>query len=224
MQNRPEHKILEFRRRNMLKIGAISLVLGIEPMATAHQRSNVVELVGDVQLNGQRLLRDQTVQTGDQVKTGPDSSSIFVIGDSAFQVRPNSHILLERGSALSIVSQLRLYTGAVASVWGANYPHRIVTPNLNVSFGSAGVYTQVSEKLRGASYICNCYGALALSSGKDKSISSSTCHQAFWAIADSTANATFMPADRINHTDKELEFLAHLINQKTAWQVSGNSY
>lgn len=214
---------MEFRRRDILKVGAASLVLGIEPMATAHQRSNVVELTGDIQLNGQPLLPDQNVQTGDHVKTGQGSSLIFVIGDSAFQIRPNSHIFLARGSAISKVSQLRLYSGAVASVWGTNDQHQIITPNLTASFGSAGVYAQVSEKPGGAGYLCNCYGALALSSDGDKSISSSTCHQAFWAIADSTANSAFMPADSINHTDKELEFLAHLINQKTAWQVSGNS-
>ena len=30
-----------------------------------------------------------------------------------------------------------------------------------------------------------------------------------------------MPADSINPTDEELEFLARLINRKTAWQVTG---
>ena len=29
------------------------------------------------------------------------------------------------------------------------------------------------------------------------------------------------PAGAINHTDEEMEFLAGLVNQRTAWQVSG---
>ncbi|MNT93191.1 hypothetical protein D3C72_2346020 [compost metagenome] len=29
------------------------------------------------------------------------------------------------------------------------------------------------------------------------------------------------PAGAVNHTDDELEFLAGLVNQRTAWQVAG---
>jgi len=219
----PEHETLWLRRRDTLRAAAAWLALGAPPAAMAHQHSNVVELVGDVQLNGQRLLPNQTVQTGDQVKTGPASRLIFVIGDSAFQVRPNSHLLLERGSSLTTVSQLRLYAGAVTSVWGASSHHQILTPGLNATFRGAGVYAEVSEKPGRASYLCNCYGSLALSSGNDKTISASTCHEAFWAISGSNEGYALMPADSINHTDEQLEFLAHLINQKTAWQVSGKS-
>lgn len=190
-------------------------------MAAAHQRSNVVELVGDVQLNGQRLLPDQTVQTGDQLQTGTASSVIFFIGDSAFHVRANSRLSLERGHSLTTVSQLRLYAGAVASVWAASVDHQILMPGLAATFQSAGVYAQASDQPGRASYLCNCYGALALSSGRDNILCTSTYHQAFWAAADSSEGNTLMPADRINHTDTELEFLARLISRKTEWQVTG---
>ena len=178
LPSRPEQKTPWFRRRDTLKAAAAWLAMGGLPAAIAQQRSNLVQLIGDVQLNGQRLLPDQTVQTGDQLQTGPASSVIFVIGDSAFHVRANSRLSLERGHSLTTVSQLRLQAGAVASVWATSGDHQI--------------------------FVCT-----------------STYHQAFWGTADSSEGNALMPADRINHTDAELEFLARLISRKTAWQVTG---
>ena len=130
--SRPEQQTPWFRRRDTLKAAAAWLAMGGLPAAMAEQRSNLVQLIGDVQLNGQRLLPDQTVQTGDQLQTGPASSVIFVIGDSAFHVRANSRLSLERGQSLTTVSQLRLHAGAVASVWAASgwtvMPNRIGLP------------------------------------------------------------------------------------------------
>ena len=219
--SRPEQQTPWFRRRDTLKAAAAWLAMGGLPAAMAEQRSNLVQLIGDVQLNGQRLLPDQTVQTGDQLQTGPASSVIFVIGDSAFHVRANSRLSLERGQSLTTVSQLRLHAGAVASVWAASGDHQILAPGLTATFQNAGVYAQASDPPGRASYLCNCYGTLALSSGKDKTVCTSTYHQAFWAAADSSEGDALMPADSINHTDEELEFLARLISQKTAWQVTG---
>ncbi|MEC5214011.1 hypothetical protein RCH06_002566 [Polaromonas sp. CG_9.5] len=216
-----EQKIPWFRRRDTLKAAAAWLAMGGLPTAMAQKRSNLVQLIGDVQLNGQRLLPDQTVQTGDYLQTGPASSVIFVIGDSAFHVRANSRLSLERGKSLTTVSQLRLHSGAVASVWATSGDHQILMPGLAATFQSAGVYAQASDQPGRASYLCNCYGTLALSSGRDKTFCTSAYHQAFWATADSSEGDALMPADSINHTDAELEFLAGLINRKTAWQVTG---
>jgi hypothetical protein len=116
---------------------------------------------------------------------------------------------------------LRLNAGAVVSVWGASSRHQIITPNLNADFRSAGVYTEVFESHEQHSYLCNCYGTLTLSAGKEKTVSTSTYHEAFWALPENSESEALMPADSIHHTDEELEFLARLISQKTAWQVSG---
>ena len=221
LPSRPEQQPPWFRRRDTLKAAAAWLAMGGLPAAMAQERSNLVQLLGDVQLNGQRLLPDQTVQTGDHLQTGPASSVIFFIGDSAFHVRANSRLSLERGKSLTTVSQLRLHAGAVASVWAASGEHQIFTPGLTATFQSAGVYAQASDQPGRASYLCNCYGTLALSSGRDKTLCTSTYHEAFWAATDSSEGDALMPADRINHTDAELEFLARLISRKTAWQVTG---
>jgi hypothetical protein len=135
-------------------------------------------------------------------------------------VRQNSRLSLERGSTLTTVSQLRLHAGAVVSVWGASRRHQIITPNLDADFRSAGVYAEVFENHRQHSYLCNCYGTLTLSAGKEKTVSASTYHEAFWAIPESSESEALVPADSVHHNDKELEFLAGLISQKTAWQIS----
>ena len=134
LPSRPEQQTPWFRRRDTLKAAAAWLAMGGLPAAMAQQRSNLVQLLGNVQLNGQRLLPDQTVQTGDQLQTGLASSVIFVIGDSAFHVRANSRLSLERGKSLTTVSQLRLHAGAVASVW-AQRARRVISGFLQSSGG-----------------------------------------------------------------------------------------
>ena len=61
---------------------------------------------------------------------------MFVIGNSAFQVRENSFMTVERGSTLNTVSLLRLLTGAVVSAWGKGSNRSIVLPTLLVFYVS----------------------------------------------------------------------------------------
>ena len=65
LPSRPEQQTPWFRRRDTLKAAAAWLAMGGLPAAMAQQRSNLVQLLCNVQFNGQRLLPDQTVQTGD---------------------------------------------------------------------------------------------------------------------------------------------------------------
>ena len=81
---RTERELLCLQRRSFIQAAALWTGLGGFGAALAEERSNVVELQGDVLLNGERLLPQQFIQTGDTVETGPDSHLVFVIGDSAF--------------------------------------------------------------------------------------------------------------------------------------------
>ena len=124
LQGRTDSETLWFRRRSFMAAAATWSALGGFSAAQAQQRSNIVELSGDALLNGRRLERQQTIQTGDSLETGPGSSLVFVIGNSAFQVRQGSRLTVERGITLNAVSVLRLLTGAVASVWGRGTSRR----------------------------------------------------------------------------------------------------
>ncbi len=221
LQGRTEQEVLWFQRRSFLQAAAAFTSAGGFAAAHAQQRSNVVEFIGDILVNGSRLRNGQMIQTGDAIETGPDSNLIFVLGNSSFQVRQNTRVTAERGATLSAVSVLRLITGAVASVWGKGGRRQIVTPTLTAGIRGTGVYTEVFPAQANRSYFCNCYGTVEMQAGQDRTTSRASYHQSFWGEAQAKDGRTLTPAKAINHTDEELEFLARLVDQQTAWQIAG---
>ena len=221
LTGRQEKEILWFQRRDALKAAAAWLALGGLPAALAQQRSNIVQLTGDASINGARLDPLQTIQTGDEIQTGPGSNLVFVIGDSAFQVRQNSRLSVERGTTLNTVSVLRLLTGAVASVWGKGVDRSIVMPTLTAGIRGTGVYAEIFADRGNRNYFCNCYGTVDVGAGTQKLVSQADYHQSFWADAEAKNGVFLSPALALNHTDEELEFLARLVEQRTAWQIAG---
>ena len=181
----------------------------------------MVTLRGDGLINGQRLTNQTVVQTGDEIQTGPGSDLVFTLGNAAFQVRENSMMKVERGRTLSTVSILRILTGAVVSVWGRGTSREIITPTLTAGIRGTGVYTEVFAKDDYRSYFCNCYGTVDMDAGYDKVVSVAQYHQAFWGEAVAVNGRLLRKGPLINHTDEELENLAALIDQRTAWQIAG---
>jgi hypothetical protein len=221
LAGRTEAELLWTQRRSFLQAAAAWTAVGGFTAAQAQNRSNIVELMGDALLNGRRLLPGHSVQTGDELVTGPLSSLVFVLGNSSFLVRQNTRMVVERGNSLSVVSMLRLLTGAVASVWGKGTSRRIVTPTLTAGIRGTGVYTEVFPQQDSRSYFCNCYGTVDVGAGTETRVSQSDYHQSFWAEATPKEGRLLSPAKAINHTDEELEYLARLVDQRTNWQILG---
>jgi len=221
LQGCTESEVPWFQRRSFLQAAATWTATGGFAAAQAQSRSNVVDRHGQALVNGQPLRPQQSIATGDEIITGPDSQLIFVIGNSAFQVRQNSRLTVERGSTINVVSVLRLLTGAVASVWGKGTARQVVTPTLTAGIRGTGVYTEVFGKDHLRTYFCDCYGTVALNSAKSRLVSSAVYHQPYWADTQDGGTGALTHAQAMNHTDAELEFLAGLVNQKTAWQLSG---
>ena len=221
LQGRTEDEVLWFQRRSFIQAATAWTAMGGFGAAQAQSRSNIVELLGDALINGARLLPQQIIQTGDEIVTGPRSSLIFVLGNSSFQVRQSSRLRVERGNTLNAVSLMRLLTGAVASVWGRGISRQIVTPTLTAGIRGTGVYTEVFADQNDRSYFCNCYGTVDMGAGGDRAVSQSSYHQAFWGEVTPKEGRFLTPAKAINHTDEELEYLARLVDQKTAWQAMG---
>ena len=221
LQGRTEDEVLWFQRRSFLQAAAAWSAMGGIAAAHAQQRTNIVELRGDALLNGERLTPARTIQSGDSVETGPDSQLVFVVGNASFLVRQNSRLTVERGTTLNAVSVLRMLTGAVASVWGRGSPRQIVTPTLTAGIRGTGVYTEVLPQQNYRSYFCNCYGTVDMSAGPDKTVSRADYHQSFWGEAEPKNGRYLTPARAINHTDEEMEYLARLVNQRTAWEIAG---
>jgi hypothetical protein len=223
LQSRDESEVTWFRRRSFLQGAAAWTASGGFAAAWAQQRSNIVDLRGDALVNGQRLAREAFIQTGDAIETGPGSNLIFVMGNSAFQVRQNTRLVVERGTTLNAVSVLRMLTGAVVSVWSRGPNRQIVTPTLTAGIRGTGVYTEIFPEQNFRSYFCNCYGVVEMGAGTDRTTSRSEYHQSFWGEPQPVNGRFLTPAKAINHTDEELEFLAPLVNQRTAWQIAGRT-
>lgn len=221
LQGRTEREVSWFRRRSFLQAATAWTALGGFAGAQAQQRGNVVDLQGDALLNGQAMRPGAIVQSGDRIETGPGSMLVFAIGNSAFHVRQNSRITVERGTTINTISVLRMLTGAVVSVWGRGTARQVVTPTLTAGIRGTGVYTEVFPQESYRSYFCNCYGTVDLFAGADRATSEAVYHQSFWAEPAPRDGRVLTPARAINHTDEEVEFLAALVDQRTAWQVLG---
>ncbi|RZL06422.1 MAG: iron dicitrate transport regulator FecR [Rubrivivax sp.] len=220
LQGRTDSEILWYQRRDFLRAAAAWTALGGAATVQAQQRGNIVQLVGDATVNGARLRPEQTVQTGDELLTGPGSMLIFSIGNSAFHVRQNSRVVVERGNTLLSVSLLRLLTGAVVSVWGRGNSRSIVTPTLTAGIRGTGVYTEIMGGQDNRTYFCNCYGTVQLDAGDNRQLSRAEYHEGYFS-GGAGASPSIERGPAINHTDAELEFLAGLVNQRTAWQITG---
>lgn len=218
---RTEDEVLWHQRRGFLQAAAAWTAMGGFTAAQAQQRTNIVELEGDATINGERLLPQRFIQTGDQIATGPGSRLVFAIGNSSYLVRQNTRFAVERGQTLNTVSLLRLLTGAVASVWGRGTSRQITTPTLTAGIRGTGVYTEVFPDQAYRSYFCNCYGTVDMAAGSERVVSRSDYHQSFWGEAQPRNGRLLTPAGALNHTDEELEMLARLVNQRTAWQELG---
>ena len=222
LQGRTAQELLWVQRRSILSSAAAWVAMGGWQGAHAQSRSNIVTLQGDASVNGQRLLAGQSIAPGDHIATGPEALLIFVIGSDAFHVRQNSRLTVAPASSpRQWVGGLRLLTGAVISVWGKGDQRQIETPTITAGIRGTGAYIEVWPKQAYRSYFCNCYGTIDLSAGADTTVSQSSYHQSFWGEPSPKNGRSLTPAGAINHTDEELEFLAALAHQQTAWQIAG---
>jgi hypothetical protein len=221
LQGRTEDEVLWWQRRSFLRAAAAWSAMGGFTAAHAQQRSNIVDFTGEATINGERLVRERTIQTGDSLETGPNSNLVFVIGNASFQVRQKTRFTVDRGPTLFAVSVLRVLTGGVAAVFGKGAHRQITTPTLTAGIRGTGIYTEVFEQQNFRSYFCNCYGTVDMAAGDDKVVSQSSYHQSFWGEVAPKNGHVLTAANAINHTDEELEYLAKLVNQRTAWEIEG---
>jgi len=60
-----------------------------------------------------------------------------------------------------------------------------------------------------------------MAAGRERLVSRSDYHQAFRGEVQPKDGRLLTPAKAINHTDEELEYLAKLVDQQTAWERLG---
>jgi hypothetical protein len=107
-------------------------------------------------------------------------------------------------------------------MFGKGTQRQIVTPTLTAGIRGTGLYTEVFEAQDNRSYFCNCYGVIDMDAGPDRAVSRSSYHQSFWGEVQPKNGHFLTAANAINHTDEEIEYLAKLVDQRTAWEIEGH--
>jgi len=219
--------LFERARRAWLKralLGGAALPLLLRDVLAASKRtSGMVEVKGDVQINGRRASVGAVVRPGDIVTSAAESSAVFVLGTDAFLIREQSELLTSGGKVLA--DSLRLVTGKLLSVFGRG-SRRIATSTATIGIRGTGIYIE-AEAAR--SYVCTCYGVVDLEASNmpgARETVKTTHHDApryIYAHGEMPIKM-IEPAPLINHSDAELIMLEALVGRKPPFVGSGSEY
>ena len=194
------------------------------------------QIEGEVLLNGRRVSSEQMedpdgvpVPSDASIRTGAQSSAVFVISRDAFLMRGNSRIklnpnLLDRKK--NEISGFNLSSGAILSVF-ARKKRTLRTLSALIGIRGTGVYIETdSDK----TYVCTCYGTSymqVIDSPEINETVTTLYHDQPRFIY--SAEKRIHPAPMINHSDQELIVLERLVGRvppfvKQERNEGGNSY
>src|SRR6202163_440864 len=143
---------------------ASTQVLGARP-ARLPPGEAIYLFEGEVLVNGQPATLDTQIAAGATIETGKNSEVVYVVGESAFLQRSESHVTLEKSEADSmIVSATRLLTGKILSVFPSGKAVRMTTKNASIGIRGTGVYMESDPE---QTYFCTCYGTADLLAASD---------------------------------------------------------
>ncbi|TSA19188.1 MAG: hypothetical protein D4R74_00080 [Betaproteobacteria bacterium] len=214
-----------YRRREWLKRalagGAALPLLLRDVLAAGTQAGGVVQMNGEVLINGRAAALGAPVLPGDHVVTAPGANAVFVVGADAFLLRGNSE-LLTSGRSNVLISSLRLVTGRLLSVFGRGQ-RRIATPTATIGIRGTGLYLEVEAE---RTYACTCYGVADLEASNMPSARETVRTKHHDSPRYIHAHGE-MPikmievAPVINHTDAELIMLEALVGRTPPFVGSG---
>ncbi len=207
---KPPSDVLERTRRKWLKrvllAGASMPLLIRDAVAAGRRPSGMVDVKGEVLVNGKPARAGAAMKPGDRVATARGSSAVFVVGRDAFLMRENSELFTAGRSALT--NSLRLATGALLSVFGRG-SRSITTATATIGIRGTGIYIEADAE---RTYVCTCYGLVDLQASnmpEARETVMTTHHDApryIYAHGEMPIKM-IEPAPLINHTDAELIML-----------------
>ena len=212
----------EWLKRALLAGAAMPLLLR-DVLAASARPNGLLEVKGEVLVNGRPAKLGTALKPGDSVATAAGSSAVFVIGGDAFLMRERSELLTAGGKALA--GSLRLVTGKLLSVFGRG-SRRIATPTATIGIRGTGIYIEAEAE---RSYVCTCYGVVDLQASnmpEARETVSTTHHDApryIYAHGEMPIKMIEI-APVINHTDVELVMLEALVGRKPPFVGTGMEY
>jgi hypothetical protein len=200
---------------------AVAQPLGKVPGPLPAGRS-FYDVSGPVMVNGKPATLATPVGVNDTVETGKSGRAIFVVGLDAYILRDNSRLEL-KGSGV-FANQLRLFTGALLSVFGKG-PRTVSGPTSTIGVRGTGLYLEADPDL---TYVCTCYGATDIAAADDPKIAESIVsahHDApRYVLAKPDKGRRIVPAPFKNHTDLELTLIESLVGRTPPFSLFDESY
>ncbi len=179
------------------------------------ENKSIYSLAGEVRVNGQKANLDTRIAAGDSVATVGRGEVTFVVGGDAFIMRNNSEMEIEGNGFF--VSTLRLISGGLLSVFAPRSSSESLamqTTTATLGIRGTGVYMEVEPEL---TYLCTCYGQVALASSQDpndSAILTAKYHDVPKYISNTASNGSrIREAPVINHSDVELKLLEAIVGR-----------
>ena len=187
--------------------GAAGVTAWVHETLAADPKSlpqGIVEVKGDVLVNGKSAAKGSPVAAGDVIETGNGARAIYIIGDNAFLQRQNSRV--EFGN--TIETFLRIVTGGLLSVFGKG-SRELTTPVATIGIRGTGCYIEADQS---KAYFCLCFGAVDLRPVNGQPVSYETTHheKPLWIEDGKTRSAGV-----VNHTDAEVIMLEALAGRRS---------
>jgi hypothetical protein len=187
---------------------------------------SIYRIEGEVLVNGQPATLNTQISASATVETGKDSEVVYVVGESAFLQRSESHVTLQtRETGSRIVSGTQLLTGKILSVFQSGRPVRISTKNASIGIRGTGVYMESDPE---QTYFCTCYGTadiVALGDPTSRETVVSRQHdRPLYILEGQQPGQNIRAAPFINHTDQELMLIEALVGRLPPFVFPTNNY
>lgn len=185
---------------------------------------SIYDIRGEVLVDNRMATLDTKITPTSTIKTGANGQLIFVVGKDAFILRENSQLVLEGGNLL--VTNLRLITGKILSVFGKRTPQQrlgIKTVTATIGIRGTGIYVESDPE---QSYVCTCYGLADLLANNDKQsherVETQHHDAPRYILTNAPAGQNIQPAPVINHSDDELALIEALVGRSVPFSFTGN--
>ena len=205
--------------------GASAQVLGARPAPLPPGKS-IYRIEGEVRVNGQPATLDTKIASNATVETGKNSEAVYVVGESAFLQRSESHVTIETKQSDSlIVSGAQLLTGKILSVFPSGRPVHMTTKNASIGIRGTGVYMESDPE---QTYFCTCYGTADIVAVNDptsrETVVSRQHDRPLYILAGEQAGKNIRLAPFINHTDQELMLIEALVGRTPPFVFPKDNY
>jgi hypothetical protein len=230
----PENELRRQHLVRLLSLGAMTMTpVGILQSAwwgstpdKLPENKSIFSLEGDVRVNGAKADSSTQVGVGDVVSTRKNSEVVFAVGSDSFIMRSDSEVEIEGTDFF--IDTLRLLTGSLLSVFGernANQPLDVKTVTATIGIRGTGIYMEAEPDL---TYLCTCYGTVAMSSAldpNDTQMITATHHDAPKYLSNRPIRGTHVrPAPFKNHTDAELKLLEAIVGREVPFGIESELY